>query len=168
MCKVSFIGREVALWKMKLTLPSNIGQVKSSSGLSWACRTVTMADMVKTLVSEETVYFQVFIHNCWQSITCKFFTARGQLIKNGVYWCKKAFCVLQFVTCESIVMVQCPFRTKYHKDPPTDKPIHTWYNNFEQTGSLSAGKRTGRPSVSHVDAERAREAFTQSLQGHLT
>ena len=59
---------------------------------------------------------------------------------------EKAFCVLQFAKCESIVMVQCQFRTQYHKDQPTDKPICIWYNNFEQTGSLSAGKRGVRPA----------------------
>ena len=36
------------------------------------------------------------------------------------------------------------FCTQYHKDARTDKPIRTWYNNLAQTGSLSAGKRTGR------------------------
>ena len=61
-------------------------------------------------------------------------------------------------------MVQCRFQAQYHKDPPTDKPIRTWYNNFELTGSLSAGKQKGRPSVSDVDIEPVREAFTQSLQ----
>ena len=69
-------------------------------------------------------------------------------MKSGVYWCrKKVFCVMQFAKCESIVMVQRRFRTQYHKNPPIDKPIRTWYNNFEQTGSLSAGKRwIGRAS----------------------
>ena len=41
----------------------NTGQVKSPSGVSWACRTVTMADMAKTLVLEERAFFQVFIDN---------------------------------------------------------------------------------------------------------
>ena len=45
---------------------------------------------------------------------------------------EKAFCVLQFSKCESIVIVQRRFRT--------------WHNNFEQTGSLSAGKRAVRPA----------------------
>ena len=53
---------------------------------------------------------------------------------------EKAFCVLQFAKCESIVMVQCRFHTQYRKDPPTDKPIRMWFNNFEQTGSLSTGE----------------------------
>ena len=53
---------------------------------------------------------------------------------------EKAFFVLQFAKCESTVMVQRRFRTEYHKDPPTDKPIRTWYNNFEHTGSLSASQ----------------------------
>ena len=75
---------------------------------------------------------------------------------------EKAFCVLQFAKCKSIVIAQRRFRTQYHKDPPTDKPIRTWYNTFEQTGSLSAGKRTGRPRVSDVNVERVRVAFTRS------
>ena len=82
---------------------------------------------------------------------------------------EKAFCVPEFAKCESIVMFQRRFHTQCHKDPPTDKPIRTWYNNFEQTGSLSVGKRTGQPSVLDVDVERVREAFTQSplfLHGH--
>ena len=58
---------------------------------------------------------------------------------------EKAFCVLQFAKNEFIVIVQRRFRTQYHKDLPTDKPIRTWYNNFGQTGSLSAGKRAVRP-----------------------
>ena len=57
---------------------------------------------------------------------------------------EKAFCVLEIAKCESIVMVQRGFRTQYHRDPHTDKRIRTWYNNFEQTGSLSAGKRAVR------------------------
>ena len=77
---------------------------------------------------------------------------------------EKAFCVLQFAKCESIVIVQRRFRTQYHKDPPTDKQIRTWYNNFEHTGSLSAGKLIGRPSISVVDVERVREEFTRSPQ----
>ena len=64
---------------------------------------------------------------------------------------EKALCVLQFAKCESIVMVQCRFHTQYHKDPPTDKPICTWYNNFEQTGSLSAGKHWIR-HTSQIDS----------------
>ena len=75
---------------------------------------------------------------------------------------EKAFCVLQFAKCETIVMVQRRFRTQYHIDPPADKPIRTWYNNFEQTDSFSAGKRTGRPSVSDVDVEHVGEAFKRS------
>ena len=59
---------------------------------------------------------------------------------------EKALCVLQFAKCESIVMVQRRFRTQYHKDPPTGNSIRTWYNNFEQIGSLSAGKRAVRPA----------------------
>ena len=75
---------------------------------------------------------------------------------------EKAFCVVQFSICESIVMVQRRFRTQCHKHPPTDKPIRTWYNNFEQTGSLSAGKRTGRPAKCVGYGRRARKRSIHS------
>ena len=66
-------------------------------------------------------------------------------------------------------MLQRRFRTQYHNGPTTDKPIRTWYNNFEQTGiSVLVNEQAGRPSVSDVDVERVREAFTRGLQGHLT
>ena len=82
---------------------------------------------------------------------------------------EKAFCVRQFVKCESTVMVQRRFRTQCNKDPPTGKPIRTWYNNFEQTGSLSVGKRAVRLAKCVGCGRRAvREAFTRSLPGHLT
>ena len=55
---------------------------------------------------------------------------------------EKSFCVPQFAKCESMVIIQCRFRTQHHKDPPTDKPTRTWYNNFKHTGSLRPAERT--------------------------
>ena len=36
---------------------------------------------------------------------------------------EKPFCVLEYHTSKSVVTVQRAFRTKYAKDPPTDKTI---------------------------------------------
>ena len=61
---------------------------------------------------------------------------------------EKAFCVLQFAKCESIVIVQRRFRTQYHKH----KPIRTWYNNFEQTGvAVLVNEQTGQMCRASLD-----------------
>ena len=61
---VHFIFKMINIHNKIFYSQSYTGKVKSHSGVSWACRTVTMTDMAKTLVSEERVYFQVFIRNC--------------------------------------------------------------------------------------------------------
>ena len=58
---------------------------------------------------------------------------------------EKAFCVLQFAKCESIVIVQHQFRTQYHKDPPTDKPIRTWTTILNRLAvSVLVNEQTGQ------------------------
>ena len=52
-------------------------------------------------------------------------------------------------------MVQRRFRTQYHKDPPTDKPIRTWYNNFEQTGSMDEDNRIRNCNKWHLPVAAA-------------
>jgi len=79
---------------------------------------------------------------------------------------KKAFCVLEFAETESIVMVQQRFRNMYHTEPPTDKTIHEWYMKFQQSGSLCAAKRSGRPGPWAETVEHVREAFVRSP--HIT
>ncbi|PSN32553.1 hypothetical protein C0J52_21696 [Blattella germanica] len=71
---------------------------------------------------------------------------------------EKAFCVLQFAKCESVVMVQCQLYIKWHKDPPTDETI------LYLIGCLSAGKRTGWPRVSDVDVDCVRDLFAQTCK----
>jgi len=46
---------------------------------------------------------------------------------------EKSFCVLEYHTSNSVVTVQCAFSAKYAKDPPTDKTIHAWYKQFNET-----------------------------------
>ena len=37
---------------------------------------------------------------------------------------------------KSVVTVQRAFRSKYAKDPPTDKTVRAWYKQFTETGCL--------------------------------
>lgn len=74
----------------------------------------------------------------------------------------KAFCVLRFSKCESIITVQRDFRRHYGIDAPTAQSIRRWYKQFEETGCLCKGKSTGRPRVSDDNVERIRESFQRS------
>jgi hypothetical protein len=65
---------------------------------------------------------------------------------------QKAFCVLQFVKHESIVSVQRAFRRQLNSDPPSPNSIRRWYQQFQATGCLCAGKSVGRP---HADQSEA-------------
>jgi len=59
----------------------------------------------------------------------------------------KAFCVLQFSKCESIITVQRDFCRHYGIDAQTAQSICRWYMQFEETVCLCKGKRTGRLCV---------------------
>ena len=72
---------------------------------------------------------------------------------------QKAFCVLQFSRCESVVTVQREFRRRYGIDPPSAQSIRRWYRQFEETGCLCKGKSTGRPHVSEDNVQRIKESF---------
>jgi hypothetical protein len=45
---------------------------------------------------------------------------------------EKSFCVLEYHTTKSVVIVQCAFRAKNAKDPPTDRTIRAWYKQFTE------------------------------------
>jgi hypothetical protein len=45
---------------------------------------------------------------------------------------EKSFCVLEYHTSKSVVMVQRPFCAKYAKDPPTDKTIRAQHGSLQQ------------------------------------
>jgi hypothetical protein len=53
---------------------------------------------------------------------------------------EKSFYVLEYHASRSVVTVQCALRAKYAKDPPTDKIIRAWYNQFTETGCLCKQK----------------------------
>jgi len=75
---------------------------------------------------------------------------------------EKSFCVLEYHTSKSVVTVQRAFRTKYAKDPPTDKTIHAWCKQFTETGCLCKQKSSGRPLSAEDDVERVRASFLHS------
>ena len=60
---------------------------------------------------------------------------------------EKSFCVLEYHTYKSVVTVQSAFRSKYAKDPPTDKTIRAWYKQFTETRCLFKQKA---PMLMHV------------------
>ena len=58
---------------------------------------------------------------------------------------EKSFCVLEYHTSNSVFTVQRSFRAKYAKDPPTDKTVRAWCEQFTETGCLCKQKSSGRP-----------------------
>jgi hypothetical protein len=76
---------------------------------------------------------------------------------------QKAFCVLKFSTCESVVIVQHEFRRRYGTEPPGAQSIRWWYRQFEETGCLCKGKSTGRPRVTNDMQERVWKEFEYRL-----
>jgi hypothetical protein len=75
---------------------------------------------------------------------------------------EKSFCVLEYHTSKSVVIVQSTFRAQYAKDPPTDKTILAWYKQFIETGCLCKQKSSGRPLTAEDDVERIRASFLYS------
>ena len=61
-----------------------------------------------------------------------------------------------------MVTVQRTFRTKYTKDPPTDKTIRAWYKQFTETVCLCKQKSSGRPLTAEDDVEQVRASFMHS------
>jgi len=55
--------------------------------------------------------------------------------------------VLEYHKNKSVVTVQGAFRAKYAKDPPTDKTIRAWYEQFTETGCLCKQKSSVRPLI---------------------
>jgi hypothetical protein len=80
---------------------------------------------------------------------------------------EKSFCVLEYHTSKSVVTVQRAFRAKYVEDPPTDKSIRAWYEQFTETGCLCKQKSSGRPLTAEyrIDVYRViRGAHIEHLQ----
>jgi hypothetical protein len=81
---------------------------------------------------------------------------------------EKAFCVLELAKTNSVTLVQCHFRRRYGKPPPTRQSIYDWSKKFQETGCLCKGKSSGRPPVSEETVERVRETFTHSPRKSTT
>jgi hypothetical protein len=66
------------------------------------------------------------------------------------------------ITRVSLWLLCNAFRAKYAKDPPTDKTIPAWYQQFTETGCLCKHKSSGRPLTAEDDVERVRASFLHS------
>jgi hypothetical protein len=51
---------------------------------------------------------------------------------------EKAMCVLWLFEKKSVIKMQLRYRTQYVKDPPPDKTIGRWVNQFQETGNVVA------------------------------
>jgi len=77
---------------------------------------------------------------------------------------EKSFCVLEYHMSKSAVTVQCAFRAKYVKDPPTEKTIRAWYKQFTENECLCKQKSSGHPLTTEDDVERFQASFLHSLK----
>jgi hypothetical protein len=75
---------------------------------------------------------------------------------------EKSFCVKEYYTSKSVVTVQRAFPAKCAKDPPTDRTIRAWYEQFTETGWLCKQKSCGRPLTAEDGVERVRANFLHS------
>ncbi|GBM58917.1 hypothetical protein AVEN_80717-1 [Araneus ventricosus] len=75
---------------------------------------------------------------------------------------QKAFCVLEFNKCHSVITMQRRFRQRYNQEPPNANNIRRWHRMFEETGCLCKGKTSGRPRVSAENVERFRRTYERS------
>ncbi|GBM15817.1 hypothetical protein AVEN_262965-1 [Araneus ventricosus] len=58
---------------------------------------------------------------------------------------QKAFCVLEFNKCHSVITVHRRFRQRYNQEPLNANNIRKWHRMFEETGCLCKGKTSERP-----------------------
>ncbi|GBO00904.1 hypothetical protein AVEN_155399-1 [Araneus ventricosus] len=75
---------------------------------------------------------------------------------------QKAFCVLEFNKCHSVITVQRRFRQRYNQEPPSANNIRRWHRMFEETGCLRKGKTSGRRRISAENVERIRRRYERS------
>jgi len=72
--------------------------------------------------------------------------------------------VLEYHTSKFVVTVQCVFRAKYTKDPPTEKTIRACYKQFTETVCLCKQKSSGHPLTAEDDVERIRAGLLRSTK----
>jgi hypothetical protein len=74
---------------------------------------------------------------------------------------QRSRCVLGFAKTNSVVTVRRALKREFNVDPPTNKSILKWNNNFIEKGCICDQRKghSGRPSVSEQVLDRVREAF---------
>ncbi|PSN48396.1 hypothetical protein C0J52_18522 [Blattella germanica] len=90
------------------------------------------------------------------------FVAMGTIITKMVTPLQKAFCVLKFESCKSVITVHRAFCGQFNWDPPNANNIRRWHNQLATTGCLCKGKNVGRPRVSEEKVQRVWDAFVRS------
>ena len=75
--------------------------------------------------------------------------------------------MLWFAELKSVMAVQRKWRSLYPREnPPTDKALNQWMNQFKKTGTVEKQKSTGRPRTSEED-ERIRHSCIRSPKNQL-
>ena len=70
----------------------------------------------------------------WIAFLC--FVSLATIIMKMTTLQQKAFCVLQFESCKSVITVQHAFRRQFNHDPLNANNIRWWHNQFAMTGCL--------------------------------
>ena len=67
--------------------------------------------------------------------------------------------MLWYAELRSVVAVQRKWRSLYlGENPPTDKALNRWMNQFKETGTVEKQESTSRPRTSEKDVERIRQS----------
>ncbi|PSN30762.1 hypothetical protein C0J52_25603 [Blattella germanica] len=64
------------------------------------------------------------------------FDGMGTIITKMATPQQKAFCVLKFESCKSVITMQRAFRRQFNCDPPNANNIRRWHNQLATTGCL--------------------------------
>jgi hypothetical protein len=81
---------------------------------------------------------------------------------------EKDFCVTEFAKTNSVTVLQCCFKTRYGKQPPSRQSIYDWSKKYNETGCLCKEKSSGGPPVSKETVTHVRETYTRSPKKSTT
>ena len=91
------------------------------------------------------------------------FCFSGKIITKMATPQQKAFCVLQFECCKSVVTVQHAFRRQFNRDSPNANNIRHGIIS-SQRPDVCVKASVARPSVSEENVQRVRVSFLRSLK----
>jgi hypothetical protein len=70
---------------------------------------------------------------------------------------EKAMYALWFFETDSVIKMQCRYRTQYGEVPPSDNAIRRWLKQFRNTLTVLHRNGAGRPSTLQEDVDRIQE-----------